>query len=268
MLGWLVRGGWSAGLVLLAGCAAAAAPPALSVSLEQSRDNENRHLLQVVLENPGPDDVEVVRLQLRGGGFVDVAPTVRGDVVRPGRRIALPVAYGAADCARTTPARGVLGHRDGGVLLDAVLDVPEDDPLLPRLRRRECDLAELAAAAGLSFDEDTWRRTGLSATGRLVVARGEGREPVEVASLDGTVVFTLRQQGLPLVLTDQDRLEVPVTVTASRCDVHALVESKRSDDFQAAVRRGDGELLTVTVQPGDRGRALLEQLLADTCAPG
>jgi hypothetical protein len=264
------RAGRLLAAVLLAGCAAPAATPAppLSVSLEQSRDNENRHLLQVVLDNPGPGDVEVVRLQLRGGGFVDVAPTVRGDVLRAGRRIAFPVAYGDADCARTTPARVVLGHREGGALREVVLDVPADDPLLPRLRRRECDLEELAAAAGLSFADDAWERTGLVATGRAVVRREQGREPVELASLEGTVVFTLRPQALPVVLADQDRLGVPVTVNASRCDAHALAESKRSYDFQAAVRLGDGELLTVTVKPGPRGLALLERLLADTCVPG
>ena len=262
------RAGWLLGPVLLAACAApTAAPPSLSVSLEQSRDNENRHLLQVVLDNRGPDDVEVVRLQVRGGGFVDVAPTVREDVLRPGRRLAFPVAYGAADCARTTAARVVLGHRDGGALREVELDVPADDPLLPRLRRRECDLAELADAAQLSFDEDAWARSGLTATGRAVVRRGQGREPVELASLEGTVVFTLRAQALPTVLDGQDRLGLPVAVHASRCDVHALIESKRSYDFQAAVRLGDGELLTVTVKPGPRGVALLEQLLSDTCAP-
>lgn len=264
------RAGRLVAAVLLAGCAAPAAPaaaPPLAVSLEQSRDNENRHLLQVVLDNPGPDAVEVVRLQLRGGGFVDVAPTVREDVLRPGRRLAFPVAYGRADCDRTTPAQVVLGHREGAALREVVLDVPDDDPLLPRLRRRECDLAALADAAALSFAEHAWERTGRTATGRAVVAREQGREPVELASLEGTVVLTLRAGGLPAVLADQDRLGVPVTVHASRCDVHALTESKRSYDFLAAVRRGDGELLTVTVRPGPRGLALLERLLADTCAP-
>ena len=268
----MIRGSRRAGrllaTLLLAGCAApAAAPPPLSVSLEQSRDNENRHLLQVVLDNPGPGEVEVVRLQLRGGGFTGVAPTVREDVLRPGRRLAFPVAYGGADCARATPAQVVLGHREGGELREVVLDVPEDDPLLPRLRRRECDLAELASAAALSFADRAWERTGLTATGRAVVAREQGREPVELASLEGTVVFTLRAQGLPAVLAGQEDAVVPVTVHASRCDVHARTESKRSHDFLAAVRLGDGDLLTVTVKPGPRGLALLERLLADTCAP-
>ena len=263
-----MRWGWLTGVGLLAACAAPTPPPGLSVTLEQSRASENRHLLQAVLHNGGPGEVEAVRLQLRGGGFVDVAPTVREDVVRPGRRTAFPIAYGAADCRRATPARVVLGHRTGDGLRDAVLDVPADDPLLPRLRRRECDLAELADAAGLSFDERAWQRRGGEVTGRVVVTRGQGRVPVEVSSLEGSVVFTLRAQGLPVVLADEDALEAPVRVEASRCDFHALIESKRSYDFVAAVRLGDDDLLTVTVRPGGRGRALLERLLADTCAPG
>ena len=237
------------------------------MSLEQSRDNENRHLLQVVLDNRGPQEVEVVRLQLRGGGFTDVAPTVREDVLRPGRRIAFPVAYGAADCRRTTPARVVVAHRVDGALREAVLDVPEDDPLLPRLRRRECDLAELADAAGLSFAEDAWERRGDEVTGRAVLVRRHGRAPVELASLDGTVVFTLRAGGLPVVLAGEGRVEVPVAVSAARCDAHALTESKRSYDFPGTVRLGDEDLLTVTVRPRGRGRALLERLLLDTCVP-
>ncbi len=263
-----MRWGWLTGVALLSACAAPAPPPGLSVTLEQSRASENRSLLQVVLDNRGPTDVEAVRLQLRGGGFVDVAPTVREDVVRPGRRTAFPIAYGAADCRRTTPARVVLGHRTAGGLREVVLDVPADDPLLPRLRRRECDLAELSDAAGLSFDERAWQRVGDEVTGRVVLTREQGRVPVEVASLEGSVVFPLRAQGLPVVLADQDALEAPVRVEASRCDVHALIESKRSYDFIAAVRLGADDLLTVTVRPGDRGRALLERLLTDTCAPG
>ncbi len=262
-----MSGRWLVGLLLLAGCAVQAAPSGLSVSLQQSRDDENRHRLQVVLEHEGPGEVEVVRLQLRGGGFVDVAPTVREDVVRPGRRLAFPVAYGAADCDRATPARVVLGHREDGVLREAVLAVPEDDPLLPRLRRRECDLEALADAAGLSFDEDAWERTGPVATGRLLVERVGGRQPVGVDALEGSVVFTLTAPGLPVVLDDQDRLVLPVRVNASRCDFHALIESKRSYDFPATVRLGAADPLSVTVRPGDAGRALLERLLADTCRP-
>ena len=262
-----MRWGWLTGGALLAACAAPAAPPGLSVSLEQSRRSEERHLLQVVLDNRGRTEVEAVRLQLRGGGFVDVAPTVREDVVRPGRRIAFPIAYGAADCRRATPAQVVLGHRTADGLREVVLDVPEDDPLLPRLHARECALRALDEAVEVSFDPAAWRREGDVVTGRLVLRRRGDAAAVTVDALEGTVLFTLRPgAGLPLTLTT-GRAEVPVTVTASRCDVHALIESKRSYDFPYVATLGAGDPLSVTVRPDPGGVALLERLLADVCAP-
>lgn len=263
--------GAAAGLLLLAlaGCgpfAQGAATPDLQVRLEQSRDNENRHLLQVVLTNDGAAPVEVVRLQLRAPGWVEVAPTVRSDVVRPGRRIAFPVEYGAAVCERDGAARVVVGHRTGGGLQELDLLVPADDPLLPRLHRHECAVRALGEAVEIAFDQ-SWRREGDVVTGRLVVRRRDGATPVTLASVEGTVVFTLRTGApLPLTLTS-GRTEVPVTVTASRCDVHALIESKRSYDFPYVATLGGGEPLTVTVRPDGRGVALLERLLADVCAP-
>lgn len=258
-----------AALVLaLAACATSpTAAPELAVRLEQSRDNENRHLLQVVLTNDGRTPVEVVRLQLRAPGWTGVAPTARTDVVRPGRRLAFPVTYGTALCGREGPATVVVGSRTDGGLQELELRVPDDDPLLPRLHRRECALRELAAAVDVAFDEAAWRREGDVVTGRLVLRRLEGSAPVTVDALEGTVVLTLRPGArLPLTLA-AGRAEVPVTVTASRCDVHALLESKRSYDVPYVATLGAGEPLSVTVRPGARGLALLERLLADVCAP-
>jgi hypothetical protein len=255
-------------VLALAGCGQAPSPPDLDVRLEQSRDNEDRHLLQVVLTNSGREPVEVARLQLRAAGWSEVPPTVRSDVVRPGRRLAFPVDYGAADCRRDGGARVVVGHRTPTGLREVELPVPDDDPLLPRLRRRECDLRAVADTAEVSF-ADTWRREGDVVRGRLVVRRLGGSAPVRVSAIEGTVVFTLRTAGpLPLELAaERDRAAVPVAVTASRCDVHALIESKRSYDFPYVVALGVGAPLTATVRPAPDAVALLERLLADVCAP-
>ena len=257
-------------LLALTACGAspAASPsPDLRVHLEQSRDNENRHLLQVVLDNDGAAPVEVVRLQLRAPGWVDVAPTVRADVLRPCRRLAFPVDYGAAVCGRDGPARVVVGHRTDDGLRELELTVPADDPLLPRLHRRECALRALDEAVDVGFDDGAWRREGDVVSGRLVVRRRAGAAPVTVDALEGTVLLTLRPDApLPLTLT-AGRAAVPVTVTASRCDVHALLESKRSFDFPYVATLDGGEPLSVTVRPDPPGVALLERLLADVCAP-
>ena len=112
----LPRAGAVLAALLLVGCAAPATPadPDLTVVLEQSRDNENRHLLQIALSNDGAEPVEVVRLQLRSPAFTGVAPTVREDVLAPGQRLAFPITYGAADCRGSGPATVVIGHRRTG----------------------------------------------------------------------------------------------------------------------------------------------------------
>ena len=251
---------------LVAGCAAEPPPPGLGVRIEQSRDNENRHLLQVVLTNDGPEPVDVVHLQLRAPGFVDVPPTVRSDVVRTGQRTAFPVAYGAADCGERGATRVLLGYRAGGELREAELAVPPDDPLLPRLHARECALAELARTARIAFAPG-WRREGDAAVGELVVRRRSGREPVTLTSLEGTVVFTLRTHTPLPVRLEQREVTVAVRVTASRCDAHALIESKRSYDFPWYAALGPAEPLYGTARPDAAGRAVLEELLLDTCRP-
>lgn len=113
------------GLLLAAGCAAPSAPP-LSVSLDQSRDLENRHLLAVGLVNEGDTPVQVVRLQLRSGAWSTVAPTVREELLAPGRRLAFPLTYGRADCRGSGPALVVVGYRRDGVLREARVRVPDD----------------------------------------------------------------------------------------------------------------------------------------------
>ena len=171
----LPAAGAAVGVLLLGGCAAPTAPP-MTVALDQSRDLENRHRIAVRLTNDGGSPVEVVRLQLRSEAWSSVAPTVRDESLRPGQRLAFPVAYGAADCARPGPARLVVGYRADGQLHETAVPVPAEDPLLPRLHRRECDLAELARTTALSFlpwtrwprasgpstSRSPWRRTAAS----------------------------------------------------------------------------------------------------------
>ena len=260
----LLTAGTAVGTLLLGGCAAAPdTDPALTVALEQSRDNENRHLLQVALTNDGGEPVEVVRLQLRSPAYSGVAPTVREDVLAPGRRLAFPIAYGAADCRRSGPATVVVGHRRDGVLRETELDVPADDPLLGRLHDRECRLVALGRTAGLSFTG--WSRVGGAARAELVLTRRRGPEPVAVTAVDGSVIFTLRATGpLPLALSGP-QVRVPVEATPTRCDPHALAESKRTYEFSLAVAYGDGPPLTAAVRPDPADLPLLQQLVLDTC---
>lgn len=245
-------------LALVAGCAGAPAPerpaPRLTATLEQSRNAENLHRVQVLLASDR--EVRVLRLQVRGGGFAEVPPTPRDDLVRPGRPVTFPVAYGAAACAGGPgPATVVVGTPEG----DRALDVT-DDPLLPRLHRQECAVARLAQAAGTAFEG--WRREGASAVTTLVLRRRAGTEPVELTSLEANIVFDLAART-PLLLAGAGEVRVPVRVRAARCDAHALIENKRAFTFAAYARLAGGPPQHLTVTATGEGRALLDQLLRE-----
>ncbi len=253
------------GLLALPACAGPSALP-LTVSLDQSRDLENRHLLAARVTNDGGEPVDVVRLQVRSGAWSTVAPTVREETLAPGRRLAFPVPYGAADCRSAGAASLVVGYRRDGALQEAVVPVPAEDPLLPRLHRRECDLAALGRAADVGFAPG-WTRVGDTARGELRLSRRRGDTPVTVTAVDGSVILTLEALGpLPLTL-EGATVRLPVAATPTRCDPHALAESKRTYVFAIAVASGAGEPLTVAARPDPADLPLLEQLVRDVCLP-
>lgn len=237
------------------------APPShLTVSLEQSRDNENRHLIQVVVRSDG-GPTTVTSLQLRGGGFTTVPPTQRvPELVDSGTETAFPTAYGTAVCSGTVaPTTVALGTTTGR----RELTLPTD-ALLPRLRARECALDRLAEAVRLSLAD--LHRSGDTVVGSLVLQRGSRPDPVRLTSTDGSVIFTLRTGPLPVDLpAGAARASVPVTFDAARCDPHALIESKRTYVFPLYVSLAGAEPLYTTVSPDAPGKAVMEQLLLDTC---
>jgi hypothetical protein len=256
-------------LVPACGTGPAAPPPGLRLSVEQSRDNENRGLVQLVVANDGTEPVTVRRVQLRSPGYRPVPAAVFDDVVRPGSRTAFPVPLGEPDCRvdGTDGSAAVLGLRDGGSVQEVRLPVPEDDPALPRLHARACAVERVGRAADVAFSTG-WVRDGDVVTGELVLQRRGAGSTVRVTDLQSSILFLLQPTGpLPLELVPgEDRARLPVAVRAVRCDPHALIESKRSYTFPVFVQLGEEEPLQLPVTADDAGRALMDSVLRDRCA--
>jgi hypothetical protein len=274
------RGRRAAGLlcaVALAGAAGCgdgggtAAPAGLRVTVEQSRDNENRGLLQLVVHNDGAEPVQVRRAQLRSPAYRAVPGAVFDEQVRPGTRTAFPVRFGDAVCDVEGAAGSVvvLGLREGGSVREARLPVPDGDPVLPRLHARACALERLERSAELEFSTG-WVRDGDVVTGELVLRRRQGApaaDVLRVTAVQSSILFLLQPLGtLPVELAAADRrASLPVRVTAVRCDPHARIESKRSYTFPVFVAVGDAEPLQVQVTADDGGSALMDSVLRDRC---
>lgn len=65
---------------------------------------------------------------------------------------------------------------------------------------------------------------------------------------------------------DDEEVEVPVAITADRCDPHAVADSKKTFQFRAWVALGDTDDVFLEIVPGPDGLATLDRILDDCVA--
>ena len=256
-------------LLALTGCAAPPVAPAeLSATVRQYRSDVPLRMLSVTTTNRGDSPVVVERVQLLARGFVALPSAPVDVLLRPGERVDVPVGYGEARCGAPLPggadaARMVL-RRAGEPPQEVVVRLSAEGGLLPRLRASECAQAAVRAAVELSLGEP-WVRRGDRLEGSLVLTRRAGDDPVRVLEPGGHIVFTVRG-ALPAVLgPGTQRVEVPLSVTPTRCDGHALSQNSRGAIFPFVVAVGDGEAVQAPATAGPPLQAQLQELAGDVC---
>ena len=271
-----------AGALAVAGCASAAAPaaaPELSGELTQYRRDQPLRQVQVTLTNRGGTDVHVDALRLEAPGFAPQADTAKQSRLWPGRRVDLPVPHGDVDCDADVPA----GRTDGtavarvrvgdGPSREVRVPLSADGGVLALVRRRECAQQALDRAVALSFD-DAWPEEVLD--GRpvlrptLVLTRRSGTERVVVQEAGGHVLFSVGVRGdtAPPLLElagDAPTARVQLDVVTSRCDGHALAESKRTPLFLFYVGVGDAEPRVLAVSAPASVHARLAEFATRSC---
>lgn len=266
------------------------APVPLEVALTQYRSDQALRRVQVKVTNTGAEPVRVDAVRLDADGFTPEPPTPKDAVLGPGGRVDLPVPLGAPRCPpadrapAATPEPPVSAGEarvDARIRVgdaparDVTLDLPAPDPLLDRLLAVECAQRALAEAVQVGFGP-TWTPATATAgdqpvlRGTVELRRRATAAEVVVTGLGGSVIFTLRPapERAPPLLTLATGLQtaaVGVEVLASRCDAHALADSKRTFAFPAWVRVGDGPETFTTLTPDAAGRARLEELVRVGC---
>jgi hypothetical protein len=292
-------------VTVLGGCASGAERPAepgfrLSATLEQARIDESRGMLSVAMRNDGPATVHVERLQLVTPSLETLPPATVDTTVSPTPRIDLRIPYGEARCAGDTvpearPAHviawvrpagdagreGKGGAGGGGDTGDAGgpaavheirLPLPHPNTLLQRLVTLDCGARLVRRAADIGFGP-TWRRDGTTVRGTIVVTRRVEGGTITLHDVAGSVILQLTVPGaderpLAVLPPAERRAELPVRISATRCEAHALAESKKTFvfPFWAAVDGLEPQYLVFDVSP--EARALLDKLIADTCHTG
>jgi hypothetical protein len=271
---------------VVAGCGAdETAEVPLSATLQRSTLFETRRALLLEVRPAGGRDVEVTSVQLSSPLFEAVDPEPRETLVRTtDRAVAMPLPFGEPRCD-DADAEGDAGDGGGGgggaddpTELVAEVDgdevrVPLDDAapgVLASLHEAECAAAAVLADVELRLG-DTWERAGPhAAAGELEVTQLRPGATVAVEELLGNVIFTVGTDGAAApwleVSDDQPTARGTITVDASRCDPHALIEYKRTFVLSARVGVDGGEPVRVDVEAeaGSAAHTALQGLLT-TC---
>jgi hypothetical protein len=146
---------------------------------------------------------------------------------------------------------------------------------LERVREKDCTQQAVRRAVRLSLED--WRleqdADGHVVRARLRLRRGQTTEAVSVDGFGGNVLYTIRARppaAVPLVTLAPGQAEtvLPLEVRATRCDPHALAESKQSYVVRLHLVVGASPAQLTTVRADEDDTRLLDELTARTCLPG
>ena len=215
------------------------------------------------LRNIGDVPVAVQAMQLDSPQFATLPATPREVTISPGRRLVLPLPYGEVRCELAPDVTfGVTLVVDGEALhLDAV---EEFDGAVARFHGRECGAADVRERVSITFG-DEWTQDGIEITGELRLEQRHPGEPVAIDDAVGNVIFTLvLEQARPVLRVSDEApsASMRVTISADRCDPHAVAEFKRPYVFLSWVAVGDGEPVPVELELTGGARAALDRLIA------
>jgi hypothetical protein len=260
----------------LAGCGGTAPAPArapqLAAEVKQYRSDIAKRTVAVTVENQGDRGVLVRSVDLEAAGFAGDRPAEVTVEVPAGSRVDLRVPYGEVSCAGGRPGAAdvaLLGVQDAdGAQHRLRLELPKG--LLDRLHARECADRALLAVVDVRLSRQ-WSRAGTELQGALVLERRSGSAPVTVVEPGGNVLYTVKpaRPATPLgtLAADATALELPLRITATRCDVHAFADSKRSYVFGFYLTLGSGEPQLLTTTADAALQRQLDRLALDTCRP-
>ena len=272
-----MRGGAAAGLALLVtacGGAGAAAPDlGLQVASEYGRHAAVQGKVDLYVTNTGSGEVAVDGYQVRHPMFEVLPMTPRTSLLpNDGQHRVVPIPFGKPRCdvQEATGAQVVVRVQRGDEVEDVTLPLGDREPGLVRAHRLACAADAVAAVAAFELRTDGRRQQ----TGRGEVLETtlhlSRRAPGEVivTEMIGSILFTPEgEPAAPLVVLPADRQEasVPVLLRASRCDRHAMIESKTSFTFPFFATVGSEEPARLTVTATGAARQALQALLDDTC---
>lgn len=240
--------------------------------LRQFRADRVKRLVEVTVTPREALSVRAVRL--RTGGFTDLPATTVSVDLPAGGTVDLSVPYGTALCDQQPGAASAtltVLPAGGGPAQERELPLP-DGGLLGRLHQDDCADAALRQQVDLTAGTSWTRvqRDGRPALrGSLHLARRAPGHRVVLSELGANILFAVRSDTdrVPLLVLgpDDQAADLPVVLESSRCDPHALTESKRTSLINVYVGLDDVSPRLTTVVPDDASRATIEAFAVSGC---
>lgn len=249
---------------------------ALRAESSYGRHAAVRGKVDIRIANDSDQQVEVVAWQVRHPLFEVVPPTDRPSSVPPdGRERIVPVPFGAARCeddrdVATDPVVVLTVLAGSG---QRRVTVPLDDgPTgLVRAHRLTCAAEAVTDAVDLRIDSGRVDGSGADAvlrTALLLTRAGPGA--AEVTDVRGNVLLSVEPPAtdpLGSLTGDEEQEAVPLVVRATRCEAHALTESKTTSTFPVYVSLDGAEPTSIQVTTTGAATQALQALLTTTCGP-
>ncbi|ANY05129.1 hypothetical protein [Pseudonocardia sp. HH130630-07] len=221
----------------------------LSGTVMQYRSDIAARVLTVRLRAERPTTVQ--RVELVPGGFGPSPAVTPAAGLGAGTTTDVRIPLGEPDCAAgpgPSTARITVGDEP------VVIDLDDSYGAIAALHRGECAERAVRDRSDVVL-HGPWVRAGDRLTGSLRLHRRAGTDPVAITELGGTTIFGMRPGAgavLPLTLAAGPDAVLPVEILATRCDPHALAESKRATAFDVVATVAAEPPVRLTVSPDDR----------------
>lgn len=240
-------------------------PSGVTVFVEFPRYLHAARRLEVAFDNQSDSELTVTELVLRSPLFEPVAPDPRQTIVEVGRRRDLQIGLGAALCpAPSGPSEVEVTAEIGGQRQHGLVAI--DPAPLDRISADECGRQFVLEQVGIGYAGVPAVVDGVVETS-IELRRLAGDEPITATAVRGSVLLELRPataaDPLAALPGDVDQASFPVRIRVSRCDPHAVIESKKTFELSIWVSIGDREPQRIVVTPEGELRAVLEGLIQD-----
>ena len=243
-------------------------PLDVTLSWSQHRIDEGSARANLRVVNDRDEDLRVTEIGVDSPGY-GVHLEDHDSVVPAGQTIDLRMTLPEPTCdADPVPAYGIV--RSGDRTAKEKLD-PQGQDFLESLWRRRCNQLSVSDVADLSWDFGDYQAVGEGRDsylpGALVMDRVPGTDtPVQVVGMQGSVLFRIEPDSLPVLGPDDSRVEVPVKLRWGRCDAHAIGESSQTFLWKLDVKVGDAAPVRITTTVEDDAKGPLLGYLKDACA--